>query len=671
MLGNINAQPHFLPVTEIPVFHSIPPQGYPGMTFQDGTVPFNPQQQGPMMFVDAMGQQHVTSVAFHPQLQAPLVAMGGTGPQYGVPLPYAPHLQGPIMYVDANCQQPFDPLLQARFMLVDGAGLPHGTSVPFDPYLQAPLVVMDAKGLQHRTTLPFNPRQIPSGPVQLIDNPQLPGIEELAAGLTSTGLVRPARVVKLPAQLCRQETKAPAKVAGCAPTDVPTVPLKPQATSSTEDAEVRKAQDGQPKAIYEAQPPGTSSAKDILVVEDAQAKPADKSASTKQTLKTAPVEVGKADTKPSKKPKKSLPENDDKSKDRKRKRKHDKGENERKEKRSKKVTTKTGEGEKDRPDTDKAADSSKAPGDKSKDKHKDSSKKSKSKKAKDAPSLQELQPRSRLGERMVNCVQVFHKLGDKIDKVKPPVSKPNQEEAAQKTPQKPQSDRPGSSGGQVKGQPRMPYTGSSGGPTGQPRIPYTGQPYRIPKMQRSNNVSDCAPVRSNADQARRPASTQSKSSAPPPERKVQKPTAPARRRTYDQVPHYFKNHAYGSVGDYGDGERVLYLRPEYPGMFPLPLINLPPLPPGAPRAFHCREYSTTITFERRAEREAMKREAKRNRDEAAKITRNSVDCSVLAERKHLPHEPWPVDDNWWENGLDDTWKFPECSLDTRDDVMFN
>ncbi|KAG5278822.1 hypothetical protein AALO_G00103120 [Alosa alosa] len=656
LLGNSTALPQFLPVTEIPVFHPIPLQGYQGTTLQDGAVAFNPQLQGPVMFVDAMGQQHVTSVTFHPQLQVPLVAMGGAGPQYGVPVPYAPHVQAPVI-----------------------GGLPHGTS------LQAPLMLMDATGLQHGTAVPLNPVPTPSEPVQLFDNPQLPSIEQLAAGPSSTGLMRPAPVVQLPVQQ-GQQTKAPVEVAVCGPRVVTSDLLKPLATTSRAVEEVKTAQAGQPKAKIEPQQPGTSGSKESLVVkpksqddtkkeqphgvmEAAEAKPADKNTSTKQALTTAPVEAGKADANLPKKPKSSLHENADRPKEKKRKHKHDKGEKERKEKRRKKETSSTEKttksGEKEGSETDKKAGGLKAPKDESKAKHKDSSNKSKSKKAKEMQPAIILQPRSKLGERIMHSVQVFHKLGDKIEKVRPP--KPTPEEAAKTS----QSERPSSSGGQ----------------RGQPKIPYPVQPYRIPKRPSNmperpgpsnvpdrpgpSNVSDCAPVRSDADQPRHPEHSQSRPPAPAPEIRAQRPTAPAHPRHPYVVPHFFKNHAHGSVGDYGDGERIMYLKPEHPGMFPLPLVNLVPLPPGAPRCFHCREYSATITAARRAEREAMKRDAKRQRDEAAKITRNGMDCSVLADQMHLPREPWPRKDNWLETELDEVWNLDECMLGPRDDLMLD
>ena len=51
-------------------------------------------------------------------------------------------------------------------------------------------------------------------------------------------------------------------------------------------------------------------------------------------------------------------------------------------------------------------------------------------------------------------------------------------------------------------------------------------------------------------------------------------------------------------------------------------------PTGAPRSFHCREVSKPISPSQRAEREAMKREAQRQREEAARVTSNGLDCSV-------------------------------------------
>ncbi|XP_048104531.1 uncharacterized protein LOC125297971 isoform X1 [Alosa alosa] len=667
LLGNSTALPQFLPVTEIPVLHPIPPpwEGYHGMTLQDG-VAFDPRLQGPVMFVDPRGQQHGTSVNFHPQLQAPLVAVGGVGPEYGVPVPYAPHVQTPIMYVDANGQQhgttvPFDSQLQAPFMLVDRGGLPHGTSMLSDEYLQAPLMPMDATDLQHRTAMLFNLVPAPIEPVELIDNPQLPSIEQLAAGPSSTGLMTPALMVKIPAP------KKTTEVAMCAPSGVTTESLNPQATTSTVVAEAMQVQAGQSKAKIKPQQPGTSSSRESLVVklksqDDTKKQQlhgvmmdADKNV-FKQALKADHVETGKAEANLPKTPKSSHPENADRHKDKNRKHKHDKGGKERKEKRHKNATSptektnKSGDGEKEGPDTNKKIDSSKMPEDKSKAKHKDQSK---SKKAKETPI--NMQPRSKLGERIMHSVQVFYKLGDKIEKVKPPKPKP---EAAKKS----QSERPSSSGGQ-RGQPKIPY------PVQSYRIPKVQSPSNAPERPGPSNVPDWASVRSHADQSRRPEHSQSRPSAP--EIRVQRLPAPARQRHRYEVPHFFKNHAYGSVGDYGDGERIVYLKPEYRGMFPITLVNLPPLPPGAPRRFHCREYSVTITAERRAEKEAMKREAKRERDEAAKITRSNMDCSVLADRKHLPHEPWPRKDNWWETGLDEVWKFDECLLGPRDDLMFD
>ncbi|XP_062392183.1 uncharacterized protein C2orf78-like [Sardina pilchardus] len=673
LLGNSTALPQFLPVNEIPALHPIPPQGYHGMTLQNRAVAFDPRLQGPVMFVDPRGQQHGTSVTFHPQLQAPLVAMGVGGPQYGVPVSYAPHVQAPFMYIDANGQQhgtavAFDPQLQAPFMLVDGGNLLHGTSMPSDEYLQSPLMPMDVTGIQHGTAVLFNPVPAPIDPVELINYPQLPSIEQLAAGPSSSGLMRPAPMVQLPPQQSLQKTRAPSEEAVCAPSNVTTESLSPQATMSTVVAEAKQAQAEQSKVkIEQQQQPGTSGSEEPKSQDDTEKQQlpgatveADEN-TFDQVLKTAPVETGKAEANLPKTPKDSLPENaDDRHQDKNRKQKPDKGEKERKEKRHKKATsptektTKSGDGEEEGPDTNNKKDNSKMPEDKSKAKHKDSSKKPKSNKANETPVS--LQPRSELGERIMNSVQVFYKLGDKIEKVKPP--KPNQEEAAKKS----QSEHPSSSGTSQRGQ---------------PKIPYPVQPYRIPKVQipsnmperprsRSSNVADRASVGSHADQSRRPAPTQRRPSAP--EIRAQMLPAPARQRHRHEVPHFFKNHAYGSVGDYGDGERIVYLRPEYPGMFPLPHANLRALPPGAPRRFHCRETSVPIPDDRRAEIEAMKREAKRLRDEAVMITRSGMDSSVLADRMHLPHEPWPREDVWWETGLDEVWQLDECILGPRDDL---
>ncbi|XP_041958517.1 uncharacterized protein LOC121717879 [Alosa sapidissima] len=694
LLGNSTALPQFLPVTEIPVFHPIPLQGYQGTTLQDGAVAFNPQLQGPVMFVDAMGQQHGTSVTFHPQLQAPLVAMGGAGPQYGVPVPYAPHVQAPVMYVDANGQQhgttvPINPQLQAPIMYVDANGQQHGTTVPINPQLQAPIMYVDANGQQHGTTVPINPQL--QAPIMYVDangqqhgttvpiNPQLqapimyvdangqqhgtavPFDPQLQAPFTlvdGRGLPHGTFIPSDP------HTQAPLLVLDAnGQQHGTTVPFDPQLQA--------------PFVLVDSGglPHGTSLQAPLMLIDatglqHGTAVPLNPVPTPSEPVQLFdnPVEAGKADTNLPKKPKSSLPENADRPKDKKRKHKHDKGEKERKEKRRKKETsstektTKSGE---EGSETDKKAGGLKAPKDESKAKHKDSSNKSKSKKAKEMQPAIILQPRSKLGERIMHSVQVFHKLGDKIEKVRPP--KPTPEEAAKTS----RSERPSSSGGQ----------------RGQPKIPYPVQPYRIPKRPSNmperpgpsnvpdrpgpSNVSNCAPVRSDADQPRRPEHSQSRPPAPAPETRAQRPTAPAHPRHPYVVPHFFKNHAHGSVGDYGDGERIMYLKPEHPGMFPLPLVNLAPLPPGAPRRFHCREYSATITAERRAEREAMKREAKRQRDEAAKITRNGMDCSVLADQMHLPREPWPRKDNWLETELDEVWNLDECMLGPRDDLMLD
>lgn len=662
----------------------MPPQVFHGMALQDGAMPFDTQLQGPVIFVDATGQQHGTSVTFHPQLQAPLVTMDGAGLQYGTPVPYSAQLQAPIMCVDAPRQQyitatPFSPQLQAPFMFVEGGGLLHGTTLPSDPYVQVPLVPMDVTGLQPGTTFPLNPVTEPipvHEPVQFFGAPQLPSIQQLAAEPSSTGLMKPAEVVKLPAQQRQQESKDPMEVAECAPSYETTETPRPQLTTSTMVAEkAMKVQGGQPKATTVLQVPDASSSKDSQVdnpnglddtmkkelhraMEDTEVQLADKSASPKRAPKTASLQVGKADAKLPKKTKDRQPESNNKGKDKRKRRKNDKGEEEGKAKRLKETSpteksTKSGDSEKEGPDASEEAEGSMVTGEQSKAKHKDS-KKSSSKKAKDMATT--LQPRSKLGERMMHSVKVFHKLGEKLEKVKAPKSSP--EESAQTS----QSELPSSSGGQRE----------------QPRIPFPVQPYRIPKVKRpstvsdqprSSNAPDQAPVLSDAQQPHHPAApSQSRPLAPGSDRKVWRPPTHAHHRHPHEVPHYYKNHAHGSVGNYGDGERIVYMKPEYPGMFPLPLICLPPLPPGAPRRFHCREYSVTITAERRAEREAMKREAQRNREEAAKITRGDVNCTVLADRKHLPHEPWPREDNWWETGLDEVWKYDECMEGLRDDL---
>lgn len=192
------------------------------MPFQDEAVPFDVWPQGPVTYADSMGQHHGTYVVLHPEL----VADGGAGPQYGasVPDPYAPHPQDPIIYgMDSIRQQhsfavPLDPKLQAPFMWVEGKSLPHGTSVSFNPYLQAPLVAMDSTGLQHGTSVPFNPVPVPGyEPLQFIGNSQLQWTEELATGLSSTGLIKPSPVAELLVQLKQQETKDPTEVVRTGP----------------------------------------------------------------------------------------------------------------------------------------------------------------------------------------------------------------------------------------------------------------------------------------------------------------------------------------------------------------------------------------------------------------------------------------------------------------------
>ena len=69
--------------------------------------------------------------------------------------------------------------------------------------------------------------------------------------------------------------------------------------------------------------------------------------------------------------------------------------------------------------------------------------------------------------------------------------------------------------------------------------------------------------------------------------------------------------------------------------------SLVPMVPLVARDFHCSEVSEPIPPSQRAEREAMKREAQRQRMEAAKITNYGRDGSVLADRQHLPIQ-WPT-----------------------------
>ncbi|KAL2079463.1 hypothetical protein ACEWY4_025207 [Coilia grayii] len=713
LLGT-TAQPQFLPLPEIQVLHPITPQGYHGVTFQGGAVPFDPQLQGPLLFVDAEGQQHGISVASHPQLQAPLVAMDGTGPQYGVSVPYAPQMQAPIMYVDANGQQlvpsgPFNPQLQGPIMLMDGPALPHGAPLAFD--LHAPFVPVASTGLQRGTTRPLNPQAapfvptglqhvsaVPSGPVPFTGNLQRPTIEEPPS---SANPMRPAPVGNPPAQQCQQEPKASSSsMLGCVPSGGTTITSRPQATKTTVADKPKKSWDEDLRAMIGCPMPSTSGSKESLAVktksrndskkrrleggtQDGVAKPADKRACTEdQEPKTAPIELGKANTSLPKKAKEGAPERAGESKDKKRKRQHDADENKRKEKRCKKAasptekSTTSGNDENNKPDAAKKVGSSKVPKVKSKPENKDKaiSKKPNSKRPKEVPIQQSIQPRSRLGEQILHSVTVFHKLGDKVEKGRPPVSRPAKDEAAHTS----QSDCPDSTSGTKQ----------------QPMIPFTGQRYRIPK--KPQKVPGNAPVRCNAEQAGRPAPSQQKPTHRPPDRRFQEagPQRPRPQQGHQQqgrpqqrrpprspqpqprpkhytnvndMPHYYKDHSRGSVGNYGDGEVVVYLKPEYKGMFPLPLVNLPPLPPGAPRRFHCREYSNTITAERRAEREAMKRKAKLQREEEAKITGTGMDCSVLAERKHLPYAwPQPGQSSWWDTGLGDVEQIKECKHGARD-----
>ncbi|KAL2077244.1 hypothetical protein ACEWY4_026748 [Coilia grayii] len=61
-----------------------------------------------------------------------------------------------------------------------------------------------------------------------------------------------------------------------------------------------------------------------------------------------------------------------------------------------------------------------------------------------------------------------------------------------------------------------------------------------------------------------------------------------------------------------------------------------------PPSYHCSEVSKPISPSQRAEREDMKREAQRQREEAARVTSRGLDCSLLADRVHLPIV-WPLE----------------------------
>lgn len=163
LFNNSTALPQFLPVYDVPIAHPIPPLGYHGMTLQDGAVYFDTWPQGPVMFVDDMGQQHVTSMAYHPQLQMPFVAMGGAGPQNDASVP------------------PFDPQLQSSLLLVQGGD--HGTTDSLEPFAE-PLEPMDTTDVHHSTI--FND---PSEPAQPISDAHLLLTEQLAPGYSSTGLM--------------------------------------------------------------------------------------------------------------------------------------------------------------------------------------------------------------------------------------------------------------------------------------------------------------------------------------------------------------------------------------------------------------------------------------------------------------------------------------------------
>lgn len=132
----------------------------------------------------------------------------------------------------------------------------------------------------------------------------------MAPGYISTGLMPPAPLVKLPAQLNQVQTQAQT-VVWFALHGVTSELMKPRLTTSTVAAEA-KTLNGQLKANIEPLIPGISCSQDSLVVElngameDTEAEPSNKPASTVVELRTAHVEAVKSDTNL---PKTNLPEN--------------------------------------------------------------------------------------------------------------------------------------------------------------------------------------------------------------------------------------------------------------------------------------------------------------------------------------------------------------------------
>ncbi|XP_063073060.1 serine/arginine repetitive matrix protein 1-like [Engraulis encrasicolus] len=594
LLGSATAQPQFLPVSEIQVLHPAPLLGHHGgVTIQGRAVPFDRQLQGSMVFVDALGHQHGTSVVSHPQLQAPLVTMGSNGLQYSASMAFtAPQMRPPVMYGVANGQQlgasgPFlTPQPRAPVMLIDGPALLHGAPVP-----------VYSAGLQHGNAVALNSQVPPfvavnsthlqpvaymlqgsSAPMQVPCNPQLPAIEQLSAGPSSANPTRPAPVVKHPSQQCQQDPKAFSSSmpgsAWCTQSCGTMASSRPVATKTAVADKPKKTWDEDLRAMLGCPvPSSTICSQESLVTEKKSkkrraegAKQKDKGPSTNnqapntaltkitkdQAPKKARTEINKykeAKTAPTVLPKESKEAG--KNKDNKRKHKSDAGENTRKKKCCKRATS-----------------------------PKEKTTKSTSRDEEDKP--------------------VFHKLGNKVER--PTHSRPQQS--------RPQPSRPQPSGLQE-------------------RRPEQSRPQQSRPQQSGPQPSRPQPSRPQSG---------------PPESPEYKPR-PKHYRSIDEVPHYYKNHSEGSVGRYGDGETIIYRKPEKgsKGLFPIPLVNLPPLPPGAPRRFHCREYSIPVPTERREQIEAMKRKAQAKREEDAKITGTGMNCNVLAERQHLPYV-WPCED---------------------------
>ncbi|XP_063063659.1 uncharacterized protein LOC134456199 [Engraulis encrasicolus] len=384
LLGCTTALPQLLPVPEMQVLHPVHPQGFHGeVTLQGRAVPFDRRLQGSMVFVNAVGHQHGTSVASHPLLQVSLATMDGTDLQYSTsPAFTAPQMHAPVMRVVANGQQlgasgPFlTPQPQAPVMLIDGRALLHGAPVPvYSTGLQhgnavalnsqlASFVAINTTHLQHVAPMP----QESSAPMQVACNTQLP---KIAAGLSSANPTRPAPGVKPPSRQCQQDPKASSSYmpgsASYTQSCGTTASSRPVATKSTVDKS-KKTWDEDLRAMLECPAPSSIifSQESLVAKKEAKkrraerAKQKDKGSSTNtqapnttltkitqdqapkkavteinkdQEAKTCPTWVGKANTVLPKESKEA-----GKNKDKKRKHKPDADEmNKRKEKRCKKA----------------------------------------------------------------------------------------------------------------------------------------------------------------------------------------------------------------------------------------------------------------------------------------------------------------------------------------------